>query len=69
MKLGSEGVYLREKCGTNASRHLPGPKTPVKNSKRPILGSRGFGAGSRGFRAYKIGCGAALKGPYSCSVG
>ena len=31
MKLGSEGVYLHEKCGTNPSRHLPGPKTPVKN--------------------------------------
>ena len=29
--LGSEGVYLDEKCRTNPSRHLPGPKTPVKN--------------------------------------
>ena len=44
MKLGSEGVYLHEKCGTNPSRHLPGPKTPVKNQKIPILGSRGFRA-------------------------
>ena len=44
MKLGSEGVYLHEKCGTNPSRHLPGPKTPVKNIKRPIWGSRGFRA-------------------------
>ena len=40
MKLGSEGVYLHEKCGTNPSRHLPGPKTPVKNKKIPILGFR-----------------------------
>ena len=31
MKLGSEGVYLHEKCRTNPSRYLPGPKTPVKN--------------------------------------
>ena len=29
--LGSEGVYLDEKWRTNPSRHLPGPKTPVKN--------------------------------------
>ena len=28
--LGSEGVYLDEKCRTNPSRHLLGPKTPVK---------------------------------------
>ena len=46
MKLGSEGVYLHEKCGRNPSRHLPGPKTPVKNQKIPILGFRG--AGGRG---------------------
>ena len=44
MKLGSEGVYLHEKCGTNPSRHLPGSKTIVKNKKRPIWGSRGFRA-------------------------
>ena len=31
MNLGSEGVYLDEKCRTNPSRHLPGPKTTVKN--------------------------------------
>ena len=31
MKLGSEGVYLHEKCGTNPSRHLPGLKTAIKN--------------------------------------
>ena len=31
MKLGSEGVYLHKKCGTNASRHLPGPQTAKKN--------------------------------------
>ena len=43
MKLGSEGVYLHEKCSTNPSRHLPGPKNPVKKLKKPILGSRGFG--------------------------
>ena len=29
MNLGSEGVYLDEKCRTNPSRHLPGPKTPI----------------------------------------
>ena len=28
--LGSEGVYLDEKCRTNPSRYLPGPKTTVK---------------------------------------
>ena len=27
MKLWSEGAYLHEACGTNASRHLPGLKT------------------------------------------
>ena len=43
MNLGSEGVYLDEKCRTKPSRYLPGPKTPVKNLKRPVLGSRGFG--------------------------
>ena len=43
MKLGSEGVYLHEKCGTNPSRHLPGLKTAI-NKKNPILGSRGVRA-------------------------
>ena len=33
MNLGSEGVYLHEKCGTNPSRPLPGPKTTIKNQK------------------------------------
>ena len=42
MKLGSEGVYLHEKCGTDASRYLLGPKTLVKNKKASILESRGF---------------------------
>ena len=32
MKLGSEGVYLHEKCGTNPSRHLPGSKNPHKKN-------------------------------------
>ena len=51
MKLGSEGVYLHEKCGTNPSRHLPGPKTPVKKKKKKtILGFRVLG--SRGFRGF-----------------
>ena len=40
MKLGSEGVYLHDKCGTNASRHLPGPETPVKKLKMRIWGVR-----------------------------
>ena len=44
MKLGSEGVYLHEKCGTNAFRHLPGLKTTINKSKMLILGSRGFRA-------------------------
>ena len=53
MKLGSEGVYLHEKCGTNPSRHLPGLNTAIKNKKNPILGSRGFGVlGSRGVRGF-----------------
>ena len=43
MNLGSEGVYLDEKCRTNPSRYLPGPKTPRKKIKNPILASRGFG--------------------------
>jgi len=30
MNLGSEGAYLDEKCGTNASRHMGGLKTLVK---------------------------------------
>ena len=29
--LASEGVYLDENCGTNPSRYLPGPKTPIQN--------------------------------------
>ena len=41
MNLVSEGVYLDENCGTNPSRHLPGPKTALKNQKDPIFGSRG----------------------------
>ena len=44
MKLGSEGVYLHEKCGTNPSRHLPGLKTTIKKLKMLVLGSRGFRA-------------------------
>ena len=51
MNLGSEGVYLDEEFRTNPSRYLPGPKTPVKNLKMPILGFRGFGvSGVSGFR-------------------
>ena len=42
MDLGSEGLYLDENRGTNPSRHLPGPKAPVKNPKMSIWGSRGF---------------------------
>ena len=42
--LGSEGVYLDENCGTNPSRHLPGPN---KNSKKikntDFRGLGGFG--------------------------
>ena len=33
MNLGSEGVYLDEKCRTNPSRYIPGPKTPRKKLK------------------------------------
>ena len=43
MKLGSEGVHLHEKCGTNPSRHLPRPKACMKNIKMQMLGSRGVG--------------------------
>ena len=42
MKLGSEGVYLHEKCGTNPSRYLPGLKTPLENKKRRFLGLIGI---------------------------
>ena len=41
MTLGSEGVYLDEKCRTNTSRYLPGPKTPVKNQKGTYFGVSG----------------------------
>ena len=40
--LGSEGMYLDEKCHTNPSRYLRGLKTPVKIKKIPTLVSRGF---------------------------
>ena len=50
MNLGSEGVYLDEKCRTNPSRYLPGPKTPVKKLKIPILGFRGLGFRGLGFK-------------------
>ena len=56
VNLVSEGVYLHEKCRTNPSRYLPGFKTPVKIKKCRFQGL--------GFRV--LGCGAALKGPYSC---
>ena len=55
MNLGSEGVYLDEKCRTNPSRYLPGP-----------FGVSGVRGRVSGVRVYKLGCGAALKGPYSC---
>ena len=38
MNLGSEGVYLDEKCRTNPSRDVPGPKTLVKNLKNADFG-------------------------------
>ena len=41
MNLGSEGVYLDEKCGTNPSRNLPGPKAPVKKLKNADFGVSG----------------------------
>ena len=44
MKLGSEGVYLHEKCGTDPSRHLPGPTTHVKQIKNADVGVSGFRA-------------------------
>ena len=44
VNLVSEGVYLHENCVTNPSRHVPGPKTAMKNLKMLILGSRGFRA-------------------------
>ena len=55
MNLGSEGAYLHEKCGTNASRYLPGPKTLVENKSPsfnrlctghlPPKGGEGLGGG------------------------
>ena len=50
------GVRIHLGPGTNPSRPLPGPKTPVKNLEVSILG----------FRVSDLGCGVALKGPYSC---
>ena len=41
MELGSEGVYLYEKCGTNPSRHLPGSEPPVKKLQNADLGVSG----------------------------
>ena len=65
MNLGSEGVYLDEKCRTNPSRHLPGPKTPVKKLKIPILGFRGLGFwGLGGFGVLINSRSTALGGPY-----
>ena len=48
--LGSKGVYLHEKCRTNPSRHLPGPKNPVKIKKNyfGVSGVRGEGLGGSG---------------------
>ena len=51
MKLGSEGVYLHEKCGTNPSRHLPGPKTKIKTLKNTDLGVSGV---SGEYSTYKL---------------
>ena len=52
MIVGSEGLYLDEKCGTNPSRHLPGLKTAIKN-KKPDFGISEFRVlGSRGFRGF-----------------
>ena len=48
MKLGSEGVYLHEKCGTNPSRYLPGLKMTVQKLKMPLLGSGIMKLGSEG---------------------
>ena len=39
--LGSEGVYLDEKCRTNPSRYLPGPKPPGKKIKNSDFGISG----------------------------
>ena len=57
MKLGSEGVYLHEKCGTNPSRYLPGPKTPVKKQKNDfgVSGVSGKGRGTTGFQLPPVG--------------
>ena len=43
MSLGSEGVYLHEKCGTSPSGYLPGSKTAT-NTKQiyRLWVSRGF---------------------------
>ena len=50
MNLGSEGVYLDEKCRTNPSRYLPGPKTPVTKLKNADFGVSGlWGEGLGGF--------------------
>ena len=51
MNVGSEGVYLDEKCRTNPSRYLPGPKKPVnklKNADFGVSGVRGEGLGGCG---------------------
>ena len=50
MNVGSEVVYLDEKCRTNPSRYLPGPKTPVKIKITDfgVSGVRGEGLGGFG---------------------
>ena len=71
MNLGSEGVYLDEKCRTNPSRYLPGPtsNTLVKNLKIPILGFRGLGFwGLGGFGVLKNSRSTALSGLYVTSA-
>ena len=61
MKLGSEGVYLHETCGTNAFRHLPGLKTAIKNKKN--VDFRDLGGFGRKSYIYMNSRSTALGGP------
>ena len=60
MKLGSEGVYLHEKCGTNPSRYLPGPKNTINIFRKCRFG----GLGGARAQILFINSGSASGGPY-----
>ena len=54
-------MYRHEKCGTNPSRHLPEPKTPVTKIKNVDFGVSGVsGDGLEDKKGFVVGYRAAL---------